>query len=156
MLRHVYAGVEQAYYGLLELARPSSYVPESARLIAYKVMPNGELIPSTRAEVKLNPSKRDTDTVVSPRTDPPTSKRAKINYKTIELSNTDFDRKNVTGPVKICKLEHHSYPHVKISEDGTMITRTKGYRTVKATHGFFDGTWYYEIRVPETGAGHVR
>eukprot|EP00803_Ostreobium_quekettii_P001212 evm.model.scf_206EXC.8 EVM.evm.TU.scf_206EXC.8 scf_206EXC:80995-86740(-) len=42
-------------------------------------------------------------------------------------------------------------------EDGRRVTSSKGYRTVRATHGAHEGCWYFEVKVTHLGAtGHCR
>jgi Set1/Ash2 histone methyltransferase complex subunit ASH2 len=46
---------------------------------------------------------------------------------------------------------------MQLSPDGLAVTASKGYRTVRATHGVYTGTWYCEVNVQHLGAtGHCR
>lgn len=49
-------------------------------------------------------------------------------------------------------------PQLQLSEDRLTVTGWKGYRTVRATHGVFQGgAWYCEVTVAHLGStGHVR
>jgi hypothetical protein len=53
----------------------------------------------------------------------------------------------IDGPVKMSIEATHSAPQVKISEDGLTVSNEKGYRMAKATHGVWEGHWYYEVRI---------
>ena len=48
-------------------------------------------------------------------------------------------------------------PQLVLSQERMAVTGHKGFRTVRATHGVFQGTWYAEVKVQHLGAtGHVR
>mmetsp|Transcript_5464 Transcript_5464/g.13338 ORF Transcript_5464/g.13338 Transcript_5464/m.13338 type:complete len:305 (+) Transcript_5464:298-1212(+) len=48
-------------------------------------------------------------------------------------------------------------PSVTISNDNLVASSTKGYRSVRATHGARCGTWYFEVHVKHLGSsGHCR
>ncbi len=48
-------------------------------------------------------------------------------------------------------------PQLQLSEDRLSVTGQKGFRTVRATHGAYVGTWYCEVLVKHLGkTGHVR
>lgn len=48
-------------------------------------------------------------------------------------------------------------PQLQLSDDRLSVTGHKGFRTVRASHGAYKGTWYCEARVNHLGkSGHVR
>ena len=48
-------------------------------------------------------------------------------------------------------------PQMQLSADRLTVTSHKGYRTVRATHGVYCGTWYCEVTVQHLGdSGHCR
>lgn len=58
-------------------------------------------------------------------------------------------------PVMLSKVERA--PQMTLGEDRLSVTSHKGYRTVRATHGTHEGTWYYEVTVRHLGStGHAR
>lgn len=57
-------------------------------------------------------------------------------------------------PVVMCSDPTHSAPQMKVVGGRTVYT-DKGYRLAKASHGIWEGTWYYEVTIEEN-AGHLR
>lgn len=50
-------------------------------------------------------------------------------------------------PVKMNREATHTAPQVKISDTGLTVSNEKGYRMAKATHGVWEGHWYYEVKI---------
>lgn len=122
----------QGYYALNTSSLPISIDQQEAIQPSYYVSSkNGELVLINNS-VADNPKK----------------------LRDIILTNMDFERPNPNmDSVKICKAASHTHPYIKISDDGKSISHSRGYRTAKATHGMFEGDWYYEIVLKE---GHAR
>ncbi|KAK9831379.1 hypothetical protein WJX81_007699 [Elliptochloris bilobata] len=58
-------------------------------------------------------------------------------------------------PVQLSKAD--KAPEATLSEDRLSVTSAKGFRTARTTHGAWQGTWYFEVRVAHLGAsGHCR
>lgn len=59
------------------------------------------------------------------------------------------------GPMVLSKLARA--PNLQLGEDRLSVSGTKGFRSVRATRGAFQGTWYCEATVKHLGpTGHVR
>ncbi|KAL3157668.1 hypothetical protein ABBQ32_012107 [Trebouxia sp. C0010 RCD-2024] len=59
------------------------------------------------------------------------------------------------GPVMLSKSDKAN--QMTLSDDRLTVTSSKGYRMARATHGAFQGTWYFEITVVHLGQhGHAR
>ncbi|KAA6425420.1 MAG: Set1 Ash2 histone methyltransferase complex subunit ASH2 [Trebouxia sp. A1-2] len=59
------------------------------------------------------------------------------------------------GPVLLSKSDKASQMH--LSDNRMSVTSSKGYRMARATHGAFQGTWYFEVKITKLGkSGHVR
>lgn len=59
------------------------------------------------------------------------------------------------GPVLLSKSDKAG--QMQLSDNRMSVTSSKGYRMARATHGAFQGTWYFEIKVGHLGdTGHVR
>lgn len=58
-------------------------------------------------------------------------------------------------PVTLSTMERA--PQIELDDTLTSATAWKGYRTVRATHGACQGSWYYEATMSHLGfSGHVR
>ncbi|KAK9811769.1 hypothetical protein WJX72_009761 [[Myrmecia] bisecta] len=58
-------------------------------------------------------------------------------------------------PVTLSKFD--KAPQATLSVDQMAVTSSKGYRMARATHGAYQGTWYFEITVTHLGeTGHCR
>ncbi|KAJ3410796.1 Set1/Ash2 histone methyltransferase complex subunit ASH2 [Chytridiales sp. JEL 0842] len=77
-----------------------------------------------------------------------------INPSTAILLYPDVD--NPRKPVRISNQPWHTAPQIKVSADGLSATTEKGYRMAKASHGVYDGNWYFEITFQSNGKGHTR
>jgi hypothetical protein len=55
----------------------------------------------------------------------------------------------------MCDYPTHSAPQMKIVS-GKYVSNDKGYRLAKASHGVWEGTWYYEVSIDQQSAGHTR
>ena len=55
----------------------------------------------------------------------------------------------------MCDHPTHSAPQMKIVNHGRTVFTDKGYRLSKATHGVWEGFWYYEVAIDEH-TGHTR
>ncbi|KAI8834571.1 hypothetical protein BJ741DRAFT_650039 [Chytriomyces cf. hyalinus JEL632] len=60
------------------------------------------------------------------------------------------------GPVTLSFEVTHTAPQMKLSPDGLTIFTEKGYRMSKATHGVYEGCWYYEVEFHSNEKGHAR
>lgn len=59
------------------------------------------------------------------------------------------------GPVLLSKSDKAS--QMLLSDNRMSVTSCKGYRMARATHGAFQGTWYFEVKITKLGkSGHVR
>ncbi|KAJ3010246.1 UNVERIFIED_CONTAM: Set1/Ash2 histone methyltransferase complex subunit ASH2 [Siphonaria sp. JEL0065] len=67
-----------------------------------------------------------------------------------DLNNPEF------GPVILSNELTHSAPQMRISNDGLSVHTDKGYRMSKATHGVYEGCWYYEVTFNSKETGHAR
>ncbi|KAJ3073379.1 Set1/Ash2 histone methyltransferase complex subunit ASH2 [Podochytrium sp. JEL0797] len=67
-----------------------------------------------------------------------------------DLHNPEF------GPVILSNELTHTAPQMKISQDGLSVSTDKGYRMSKATHGVYEGCWYYEVTFHAGEKGHAR
>ncbi|KAJ3301581.1 Set1/Ash2 histone methyltransferase complex subunit ASH2 [Kappamyces sp. JEL0829] len=56
----------------------------------------------------------------------------------------DLDNVN-DDPVVISKQPTHTAPQVVVFSDGLTVTNEKGYRMAKASHGAWEGHWYFEV-----------
>jgi Set1/Ash2 histone methyltransferase complex subunit ASH2 len=66
---------------------------------------------------------------------------------------TDYAEED--GPVQLSKTG--KAPQLQLSEDRRSVTGHKGFRSVRATHGVHQGTWYVEVELTHMGAtGHAR
>jgi Set1/Ash2 histone methyltransferase complex subunit ASH2 len=54
-----------------------------------------------------------------------------------------------TRPVRLS--EEDKAPQMVLDDKGLQVSSTRGYRTVRATHGAHVGTWYFEVRVDSLG-----
>lgn len=59
----------------------------------------------------------------------------------------DLDSGN--GNVRLSKQPTHTAPQVKITDDGMIAQNDKGYRMAKASHGVWEGKWYFEVTILE-------
>ncbi|TPX49126.1 hypothetical protein SeLEV6574_g01627 [Synchytrium endobioticum] len=68
------------------------------------------------------------------------------------------DIDNPEMEVRMSEETTHAAPQMKISEDGLTVYNEKGYRMAKATHGVWEGNWYFEVRINEPiyEKGHLR
>ncbi|ORY41290.1 hypothetical protein BCR33DRAFT_718928 [Rhizoclosmatium globosum] len=60
------------------------------------------------------------------------------------------------GPVLLSTEVTHCAPQMKISADRLTVFTDKGYRMAKATHGVYEGCWYYEVTFNSKEKGHAR
>nr|KAJ3421368.1 Set1/Ash2 histone methyltransferase complex subunit ASH2 [Polyrhizophydium stewartii] len=65
------------------------------------------------------------------------------------------DIENPKTAVVMSSQPTHTAPQVKVSDNGRLVQTDKGYRMSKASHGVWEGHWYFEIK-KETAAGHCR
>ncbi|KAI9348437.1 concanavalin A-like lectin/glucanase domain-containing protein [Zopfochytrium polystomum] len=66
------------------------------------------------------------------------------------------DVDNPMHPVRISTMPTHTAPQMKVSSDGFSVYTDKGYRMAKASHGVYDGFWYFEVSFTSNEKGHCR
>jgi hypothetical protein len=67
----------------------------------------------------------------------------------------DLDNAN-DEPVVISTSPTHTAPQVKVFNDGLTLTNEKGYRMAKASHGVWEGHYYYEVTLNnDKGAARI-
>ncbi|TPX56601.1 hypothetical protein PhCBS80983_g04422 [Powellomyces hirtus] len=65
------------------------------------------------------------------------------------------DVDNATDPVQMSHDTTHRAPQVTVADDGMTVSSDAGYRMAKATHGVWEGKWYYEVMINQH-SGHTR
>ncbi|KAI9103307.1 hypothetical protein DFS34DRAFT_362912 [Phlyctochytrium arcticum] len=65
------------------------------------------------------------------------------------------DIDNFRGPVQMSNDTTHRAPQMTVTDSGFTVHTDKGYRMGKATHGVWEGNWYFEAVVNEH-QGHLR
>ncbi|KAI8916725.1 hypothetical protein DFJ77DRAFT_351654 [Powellomyces hirtus] len=65
------------------------------------------------------------------------------------------DVDNSTDPVQMSHDTTHRAPQVTVADDGMTVSSDAGYRMAKATHGVWEGKWYYEVMINQH-SGHTR
>lgn len=64
---------------------------------------------------------------------------------------------HVDDPHRVALSKNGKAAQLVLSDDKLTVTGTKGFRTVRATHGVYQGAWYCEVKVAHLGeTGHVR
>ncbi|KAI8923827.1 hypothetical protein BC831DRAFT_513893 [Entophlyctis helioformis] len=59
------------------------------------------------------------------------------------------DVDNPRSRVVISDEPTHTAPQVKVFDSGHSVSNEKGYRMAKASHGVWDGYWYFEVKINE-------
>ncbi|KAH6593058.1 hypothetical protein BASA50_007640 [Batrachochytrium salamandrivorans] len=78
--------------------------------------------------------------------------------KDIDLATAIMIYPDVDNPGSEVVMSHqptHTAPQIKFSDGGRQVQNEKGYRMAKASHGVWDGYWYFEVK-KENAAGHCR
>lgn len=64
---------------------------------------------------------------------------------------------HVDDPHQVALSKNGKATQLVLSDDRLTVTGTKGFRTVRASHGVYQGAWYCEVKVAHLGeTGHVR
>lgn len=93
------------------------------------------------------------------------SKKRKVQEDTlIEEEDSVFvvalphtSREPRTGPVHLVPHDPQVQPSLSIGEDRLTFSNAGGFRSARASHGVYAGTWYYELEVKQLGpTGHCR
>ena len=68
------------------------------------------------------------------------------------------DIDNPDMAIRMSEETTHSAPQMKVSEDGLTVYNERGYRMAKATHGVWEGSWYFEVKInePMSAKAHLR
>lgn len=153
------------YYGLLPHVKP---LLGKDLLLAYRVGSKGELVKCPPLPCSRRPSSDASLPASTPSTtlSLASSQAAPSPAEPLSYWNTDFDLPNRPGPVSISKHADFTHPSHRIVEAAPLATPPRpchslskqrgGYRMARASHGAFEGDWYYEICVPAETGGHVR
>ncbi|KND00075.1 uncharacterized protein SPPG_04416 [Spizellomyces punctatus DAOM BR117] len=178
-------GHDQGLWALESMALPSSYEhSKRGREAEYDIGLDGALQEHERVKPKRKrlDLESDTDSVVSGTTKVkksrntgrsvsvgtqdganrprqkrrPKKKRMEEEYidpaTAIELY-PDVD--NPRAPVQMSNDTTHRAPQMTVTDGGYTVYTDKGYRMAKATHGVWEGSWYYEVLINEH-QGHTR
>ncbi|KAI9013135.1 hypothetical protein BC832DRAFT_590094 [Gaertneriomyces semiglobifer] len=105
-------------------------------------VPNVSAKPAKRRNLKKARAPRAPDVEIDPAT-------------AIEMY---YDIANPVDPPRLSIDNTHRAPQMIISDACTTVTTEKGYRMAKATHGVWEGAYYYEARInePSLASGNVR
>ncbi|KAJ3322952.1 Set1/Ash2 histone methyltransferase complex subunit ASH2 [Boothiomyces sp. JEL0866] len=125
---------------------------KKARSVAFGILSDGELY-----EIEENKKKRKGDEPKQERKKKKTGFKLDdefVNPATAIMIYPDIDNP-VNEPVVISNVSTHTAPQLKVSADGLSVSNEKGYRMAKASHGVWEGYWYYEV-VLTSDAGNTR
>ncbi|KAI8819212.1 concanavalin A-like lectin/glucanase domain-containing protein [Fimicolochytrium jonesii] len=118
--------------------------PPKAKRQRSALKPTNDVYPleeSTKSSKKSKPTTPDDS-----QTPPPDLANAVYLYPDDDNPRTD---------VVMSKQPIHRAPQMALSDEGLTVMCDSGYRMAKASHGVWEGKWYYEVLVNEH-SGHTR
>ncbi|KAJ3276318.1 Set1/Ash2 histone methyltransferase complex subunit ASH2 [Terramyces sp. JEL0728] len=125
---------------------------KKARTVSFGILSDGELY-----EIEENKKKRKGDEPKQERKKKKTGFKLDdefVNPATAIMIYPDIDNPN-NEPVVISNVSTHTAPQLKVGADRLTVSNDKGYRMAKASHGVWEGYWYYEV-VLTSDAGNTR
>ncbi|KAJ3128626.1 Set1/Ash2 histone methyltransferase complex subunit ASH2 [Physocladia obscura] len=150
------SGVEKKETGkrLLETSGIAGNIDSDSESVASnRKATGGHSTPELRIDSGENKKKR----IAIPR---PKRIERRLEPEEVDVSNSILlypDLNNPeNGPVVLSSELTHTAPQMKISVDGLTVFTDKGYRMSKATHGVYEGCWYYEVTFHSKEKGHAR
>ncbi|KAJ3309206.1 Set1/Ash2 histone methyltransferase complex subunit ASH2 [Boothiomyces sp. JEL0838] len=115
---------------------------KKARSVAFGILSDGELF-----EIEENKKKRKGDEPKQERKKKKTGFKLDeefVNPATAIMIYPDIDNP-LNEPVVLSNVSTHTAPQLKVSSDRLSVSNEKGYRMAKASHGVWEGYWYYEV-----------
>ena len=118
-----------------------------------QISPAGELV----EELKTAPAKKvkepATVGAAAPKRKKPFSLQLEFDADSAIEIYPDLD--NPKSAPKISSESTHTAPQCRISPNGMSVTNPAGYRMAKATHGVWNGNWYYEVKFEKSGSCRI-
>ena len=128
--------------GLWALANDAVLDPPKNNRPTFSILPDGSFVEDLKKPVK----KKVDDCLKKKRSLPKIVFQQQIDPENFTTIYPDIENPPLP-PVFISSEPTHTAPQVKVSGDGLMVTNESGYRMAKATHGVWEGSWYFEVKI---------
>ncbi|KAI8607568.1 hypothetical protein BC830DRAFT_1175186 [Chytriomyces sp. MP71] len=149
---------ESAPKRLLEISGgPSAGGGESDNESAGSRKRGGSVTPELRGNTDptKKPANGGSRSVYRPRPQPRVLEAEEVDPNNSVLLYPDLNNPP-NGPVTLSFEVTNTAPQMRVSANGLSVFTEKGYRMSKATHGVYEGCWYYELSFHPEEKGHAR